>query len=83
MNSEVDFSRDEHFLKLLARKPCSLTMINLEIARDAYPDLDFAETYKLAKGAIGQDPNGYRREFLGLIEAAGKLRGEATIAVAR
>lgn len=44
MNSEVDFSRDEHFLKLLARKPCSLTMINLEIARDAYPDLDFAET---------------------------------------
>lgn len=44
MNSEVDFSRDEHFLKLLARKPCSLTMINLEIARDAYPDLDFTET---------------------------------------
>lgn len=44
MNSEVDFSQDEHFLKLLARKPCSLTMINLEIARDAYPDIDFART---------------------------------------
>ncbi|MDA0807103.1 MAG: transglutaminase-like domain-containing protein [Planctomycetota bacterium] len=44
MNSEVDFSRDEHFLRLLARKPCSLTMINLEIARDAYPELDFAKT---------------------------------------
>ncbi|MBL6706034.1 MAG: tetratricopeptide repeat protein [Planctomycetaceae bacterium] len=44
MNSEVDFSRDEHFQRLLARKPCSLTMINLEIARDAYPELDFAKT---------------------------------------
>lgn len=44
MNSEVDFSQDEHFLKLLARKPCRLTMVNLEIARDAYPDLDFAKT---------------------------------------
>ncbi|NQV26624.1 MAG: tetratricopeptide repeat protein [Rhodopirellula sp.] len=44
MKSEVDFSRDEHFQRLLARKPCSLTMINLEIARDAYPDLDFADT---------------------------------------
>jgi regulator of sirC expression with transglutaminase-like and TPR domain len=44
MNSEVDFSRDEHFQRLLARKPCSLTMINLEIARDAYPELDFART---------------------------------------
>ena len=44
MNSEVEFSRDEHFLRLLARKPCSLTMINLEIARDAYPELDFAKT---------------------------------------
>jgi regulator of sirC expression with transglutaminase-like and TPR domain len=44
MNSEVDFSQDEHFQRLLARKPCSLTMINLEIARDAYPELDFAST---------------------------------------
>lgn len=44
MNSEVDFSRDEHFQRLLSRKPCSLTMINLEIARDAYPELDFART---------------------------------------
>tara|TARA_R110002072_G_scaffold303140_1_gene495625 strand:- start:123977 stop:124813 length:837 start_codon:yes stop_codon:yes gene_type:complete len=44
MNSEVDFSRDEHFQRLLARKPCSLTMINLEIARDAYPELDFVRT---------------------------------------
>ncbi|MFT4557623.1 MAG: SirB1 family protein [Planctomycetales bacterium] len=44
MNPEVDFSRDEHFQRLLARKPCSLTMINLEIARDAYPELDFART---------------------------------------
>ena len=44
MNSEVDFSRDEHFQRLLARQPCSLTMVNLEIARDAYPELDFART---------------------------------------
>ena len=44
MNSEVDFSQDKHFQALLARKPCSLTMINLEIARDAYPELDFAGT---------------------------------------
>ncbi len=44
MNSEVDFSKDEHFQRLLARKPCSLTMINLEIARDAYPEIDFART---------------------------------------
>lgn len=44
MNFEVDFSKDEHFQRLLARKPCSLTMINLEIARDAYPELNFAET---------------------------------------
>lgn len=44
MNSEVDFSKDEHFQRLLARKPCSLTMVNLEIARDAYPDLDFDRT---------------------------------------
>lgn len=44
MNSEVDFSRDEHFQRLLARKPCSLTMINLEIARDAYPEINFAST---------------------------------------
>lgn len=44
MNPEVDFSGDEHFQRLLARRPCSLTMINLEIARDAYPELDFATT---------------------------------------
>jgi regulator of sirC expression with transglutaminase-like and TPR domain len=44
MNSEVDFTRDEHFQKLLARRPCNLTLVNLEIARDAFPDLDFAET---------------------------------------
>ena len=44
MNPEVDFSRDTQFQKLLARKPCSLMMINLEIARDAYPDLDFSAT---------------------------------------
>ncbi len=44
MNSEIDFSQDEHFQRLLVRKPCSLTMINLEIARDAYPELDFART---------------------------------------
>lgn len=44
MNSEIDFSQDEHFQRLLARKPCSLTMVNLEIARDAYPELDFAST---------------------------------------
>ena len=44
MNSEVDFSKDEHFQRLLARKPCSLTMINLEIARDAYPEINFAST---------------------------------------
>lgn len=44
MNSEVDFSEDEHFQRLLAREPCSLTMVNLEVARDRYPDLDFAGT---------------------------------------
>ncbi|MDA1164472.1 MAG: transglutaminase-like domain-containing protein [Planctomycetota bacterium] len=44
MNSEVDFTRDEHFQKLLARRPCNLTLVNLEIARDAFPELDFAET---------------------------------------
>jgi regulator of sirC expression with transglutaminase-like and TPR domain len=44
MNPEVDFSHDEHFQRLLARKPCSLTMINLEITRDAYPEFKFAKT---------------------------------------
>lgn len=44
MNAEVDFSQDEHFQKLLARESCSLTMVNLEIARDSYPGLDFQPT---------------------------------------
>jgi Ca-activated chloride channel family protein len=47
------------------------------------PDLDFAGAHALAKSAIGQDPNGYRREFLSIVEAAGKLRGVPTLAVAR
>jgi Ca-activated chloride channel family protein len=44
------------------------------------PDMDFMEVHKLAKGARGQDSNGYRGEFLSLVERAGKLRGQPTVA---
>jgi len=69
MTAEVDFSRDEHFQKLLAREPCSLTMINLEIARDAYPELDFGATMAW----FAQCRDELRAHFRGLIDEREQL----------
>ncbi len=46
-------------------------------------DADFAMVRKLAQGALGKDPHGYRREFVQLVDQAARLRGDSTVAVAR
>jgi regulator of sirC expression with transglutaminase-like and TPR domain len=45
--SEPDYSCDTEFSKLLARRSdVDLTVLGLEIARDAYPDLQFGDTLR-------------------------------------
>ncbi|MEX0703003.1 MAG: transglutaminase-like domain-containing protein [Planctomycetales bacterium] len=45
MPTDSDFGCDTEFLKLLTRRiDVDLTLAALELARDAYPDLDFADT---------------------------------------
>ena len=42
--AEIDYSRDTEFAKLVARNPSvNLTIAALELARDAYPDLEFEQ----------------------------------------
>jgi len=54
MTAEFDFSRDHEFQRLIDRDPgADLTVLALELARDAYPDLDFNPvlTWIRARGA--------------------------------
>src|SRR4051812_25491976 len=45
MSREPDYACDEEFLKLLTRRPeVDLTRVSLELARDAYPDMEFGPT---------------------------------------
>lgn len=45
MTNDIEFARDSEFRKVLLRDhPIDLTLVALEIARDAQPDLDFAPT---------------------------------------
>ncbi len=37
----------------------------------------FRETLRMAKGAIGSDPDGMRREFVSLVRRAAKLKGQS------
>ena len=39
-------------------------------------DMSMGEVFALASGALGRDDRGYRREFLGLVQAAARMRGE-------
>lgn len=46
MPNEPDYNCDSEFLKLLTRRgDIDLTTVSLELARDAYPDLDFRPTW--------------------------------------
>jgi Ca-activated chloride channel family protein len=38
-------------------------------------DVDWKQVEKLAKSGLGDDPNGYRREFLDLVELAKEVSG--------
>ncbi|MCA9695699.1 MAG: DUF3520 domain-containing protein, partial [Myxococcales bacterium] len=44
---------------------------------------NFQEVYELARGALGPDPGGYRKQFLDLVKQAANLRGATSLAVAR
>ncbi len=43
----------------------------------------YAEVLSLAEGARGQDREGYRAEFVGLVRAAEGLSGQKRVSVAR
>lgn len=52
---EADYSRDAEFRKLLAkRRDIDLTAAALELARDAYPDLDFAPVFAWIMARAGE-----------------------------
>ncbi len=47
-------------------------------------ETSFHQLHGLAQSALGNDPKGYRREFLNLVKKAGHLRGEQpSVAIAR
>ncbi len=87
MTPEADFSNDAEFTKLLARRQdIDLPVVMLELARDAYPDLDFAPTLDWLQARAGElsSPVARAKNDRALLEAlasclAGKhdLRGTA------
>ena len=46
-------------------------------------DASFSAVHRLASGARGRDPHGYRAEFLEMVQLARKLSGGETRMVAR
>jgi len=55
MLTEADYSRDPEFRKLLAkRRDVNLTTAALELARDAYPDLDFGSFFAWINDRAGE-----------------------------
>jgi regulator of sirC expression with transglutaminase-like and TPR domain len=47
MHLSLDFPGDDEFSRLLAREPdVDTTLVALELARDAYPELDFQHTFE-------------------------------------
>lgn len=55
MLTDFDFARDAEFTKLMARRDdVQLTTVALELARDAYPQLDFAATEEWIAGRASE-----------------------------
>jgi regulator of sirC expression with transglutaminase-like and TPR domain len=75
MNDESNYVCDEHFLRLLARRnDADPTIVALEIARDAYPDLEFHKVLDWidARAAELAGPVAQTRDEFELLELFGE-----------